>query len=74
MTRLTNPEIAERIGMTATGVSRLRSGNRRPSVLVAERILSEFAPDRYQEGVVAFSDSGEAQVRFLESIFGAETE
>jgi transcriptional regulator with XRE-family HTH domain len=45
MRRMTNQEVADRIGLTHTAVSRIRSGQRRASVAVIRRIVSEFGAD-----------------------------
>lgn len=71
MTRKTNSEIASELGLDHTTVSRLRSGTRRPSVEVAERILDMYAkPAQFPGGMAAFSASGDEQVRFLTQLWG----
>lgn len=68
---LTNPEFAAKIGVTRSMASRLRSGDRRPSVRVGQAILQEFVPQRrWQEGMKAFSESGQVQADFLASLVG----
>lgn len=42
MTKTTNVEIAGRLGMTPSGISRLRSGDRRPSFALMGQIATEF--------------------------------
>jgi transcriptional regulator with XRE-family HTH domain len=67
----TNPEFAAAVGITRSMASRLRSGDRRPSTRVAFRILEALCPpERYAEGMEAFSQSGEVQERFLASLVG----
>jgi transcriptional regulator with XRE-family HTH domain len=67
----TNPEFAQAVGITRSMASRLRSGNRRPSVPVARAILEAYAPRRrWEEGMQAFSESGHAQAEFLASLVG----
>jgi transcriptional regulator with XRE-family HTH domain len=42
VSKLSNAEVARRLGITASGVSRLRSGNRRPSFDLMVKIANEF--------------------------------
>lgn len=71
----TNPEFAERVGITRSMASRLRSGDRRPSTRVAQAILREFCPQRrWPEGMNAFAQSGPAQAEFLASLVGPTEE
>lgn len=71
-TRLTNPEIAATIHMSVSGVSRLRSGTRRPSISVAMAILDHYcASDQLKSfGLAALGAGGEDQAEFLASIWG----
>lgn len=66
----TNPEFAEAVGITRSMASRLRSGDRRPSTRVAARILAMCPPERYEEAMQAFAESGEAQAAFLATLIG----
>jgi len=76
MRRLTNAEVAQAVGIARSTVSRLRSGTRRPSTRVAERILRTYVPADdsalYRNGVEAFAVSGETQVQFLVAVWGEE--
>lgn len=66
---LTNPEFAVRVGVTPSMASRIRSGDRRPSVRVTQAILREFVPlERWPEALLAFAQSGRKQAEFLSSI------
>lgn len=51
MTRaaITNPQVGELIGMTFTGVSRIRSGARRPSLHIMLRIRDVFGWDMNEQ-------------------------
>lgn len=73
-TRLTNSEIAETIHMSVSGISRLRSGSRRPSLSVAAAILDAYLsdddPNDTVEAYVAFSAGGQQQATFLAKLWG----
>lgn len=71
--RLTNSQVAERLDMSPSGVSRLRSGDRRPKPDLVHRILDTFVnrdPDLKLYGYEALTTGGEQQTRFLERIWG----
>ena len=71
MTRLTNTEVATQIGASRSMVSRIRSGDRRPSVQLASRIIKTYVPNRrLPEALAAFDESGDAQAKFLGSLWG----
>jgi hypothetical protein len=60
--------------MSVSGVSRLRSGDRRASFPVVERILDTYGEEwgltRRLDGYKALAAGGEDQVNFLASIWG----
>jgi transcriptional regulator with XRE-family HTH domain len=73
-TALTNPQFAKRVGIHFTMASRLRNGERLPSLPTFIRVMQEFElpAEKVKEWLDAISQGEEASGKWLrDNIFGS---
>lgn len=77
MSKLSNAEVGERLGMSHSSVSRMRAGERVASVEVLERIVSEYEADPAEllhAAAEASRGSKQGWIRLLDRLFNASEE